>query len=86
MGIEPTFSAGNGMAALCHGRCRSFRVMAIMATEANSNKILAQVTLRPTIQGAVRARNTPGASAILTWPTLVCELDAQTQAVKEGSL
>jgi hypothetical protein len=24
-----------------------------MATEANSNKILAQVTLRPTIQGAV---------------------------------
>jgi hypothetical protein len=74
------------MAALCRGRCRSFRVMAIMATKANSNKTMAQVTLRSTIQGAVTVSEYTKGFGDIDLADLVCELDTQTQAVKEGSL
>jgi hypothetical protein len=74
MGIEPTFSAWEA------------RVMAIMATKANSNKTMAQVTLRSTIQGAVTVSEyTKGFGDIDFWPTWFVSLTPKPRR-KEGSL
>jgi hypothetical protein len=57
-----------------------------MATKANSNKTMVQVTLRSTIQGAVTISEYTKGFGNIDLADLVCEFDTQTQAVKEGSL
>jgi hypothetical protein len=57
-----------------------------MATKANSNKTMAQVTLRSTIQGAITVLEyTKGFGDIDFWPTWFVSLTPKPRR-KEGSL